>query len=220
MTVMNVKNIFKKALKNYVTRHLLLMLLVVILLGVGTGFWLDIYTHHGENIIVPDLKGKTFDKAALALEQQGLVIVVSDSGYNKQLPPNCILAQTPIQGMKVKEGHIIYVTVNSPSSPTFALPDVVDNSSVREAEAKLTAMGFRLTAPQLVDGEKDWVYGIVCRGRRVSNGDRLSIDNPLTLLVGKGSPDDLDDMGIADEYATVTGEVDEFEEVKAPATTP
>jgi hypothetical protein len=72
----------------------------------------------------------------------------------------------------------------------------------------------------MVEGEKDWVYGIVCRGRRVSNGDRLSIDNPLTLLVGKGSPDDLDDMGIADEYATVTGEVDEFEEVKAPATTP
>jgi beta-lactam-binding protein with PASTA domain len=220
MTVMNVKNIFKKALKNYVTRHLLAILLVVILLGVGTAFWLDIYTHHGENIIVPDLKGKDFDKAALALEQQGLVIMVSDSGYNKQLPPNSILAQTPIQGMKVKEGRIIYVTVNSPSSPTFALPDVVDNSSVREAEAKLTAMGFRLTAPQMVEGEKDWVYGIVCRGRRVSNGDRLSIDNPLTLRVGKGSPDDLDDMGIADEYATVTGEVDEFEEVKAPATTP
>jgi beta-lactam-binding protein with PASTA domain len=133
MTVMNVKNIFKKALKNYVTRHLLAILLVVILLGVGTAFWLDIYTHHGENIIVPDLKGKDFDKAALALEQQGLVIMVSDSGYNKQLPPNSILAQTPIQGMKVKEGRIIYVTVNSPSSPTFALPDVVDNSSVREA---------------------------------------------------------------------------------------
>ena len=215
---MNVKNICKKILKNYVTYNLLAMLLVVIALCVGVGFWLDSYTHHGENIVVPDLKGKSFDKAALELEQKGLVIMVSDSGYNKQMPANCILAQTPIQGMKVKEGRIIYVTVNSPSSPTFALPDVVDNSSVREAEAKLTAMGFRLTEPQLVDGEKDWVYGIVCRGRRVSNGDRLSIENPLTLLVGKGSLDELDDMGIADEYSTVTGEVDEFEEVKTPAT--
>ena len=141
MTVMNVKNIFKKALKNYVTRHLLAILLVVILLSVGTAFWLDIYTHHGENIIVPDLKGKDFDKAALALEQQGLVIMVSDSGYNKTLPADCILAQTPGSGAKVKQGHIIYVTVNSPTSPSFTIPDIVDNSSVREAEAKLTAMG-------------------------------------------------------------------------------
>ena len=78
-------------------------------------------------------------------------------------------------------------------------------------------MGFRLTEPQQVEGEKDWVYGIVCNGRRVSNGDRISIESPLTLLVGKGTPDDIDDMGIADEYTTVTGEVDEFEEVQAPA---
>ena len=60
------------------------------------------------------------------------------------------------------------MTVNSPSSPTFAIPDIVDNSSVREAEAKLTAMGFRLLPAQQVEGEKDWVYGIICRGRRVS----------------------------------------------------
>ena len=117
----------------------------------------------------------------------------------------------------MKKGHIIYVTVNSPSSPSFALPDLVDNSSFREAEARLTAMGFRLNPPQLVDGEKDWVYGILCRGRRVSNGDRVSIENPLTLMVGKGTIEDLDDIDmVGAEEMDAGGETDDFEEVKEP----
>jgi hypothetical protein len=126
------------------------------------------------------------------------------------------------------------VTVNSPSSPTFAIPDIVDNSSFREAEAKLMAMGFRLTEPQKVVGEKDWVYGIICRGRRVSNGDRVPIDYPLTLMIGTGTYDEEDaalDEFVEPTYeadptegmheqptnpATGTHEVDEFVEVKAP----
>ena len=157
------------------------------------------------------------------LVEKGLNIVVSDSGYNKALPADCILAQVPGHGQKVKEGHTIYVTVNSPSSPTFAIPDIVDNSSLREAEAKLTAMGFRLMPTQRVTGEKDWVYGILCRGRRVSNGDRVPIDNPLTLMVGSGAYDDSDSIDdVGSNYSidmTDEGDVDEFEEVTEPPVT-
>ncbi len=216
MSITEIKN---KIFSRYLMYHLLAMVVAVILLCIGISFGLDIYTHHGENIDVPDLKGIEYSKAVEQLEQLGLVIEVSDSGYNKQLPANTILVQTPSHGQHVKQGHTIYVTINSPSSPTFAIPDIVDNSSVREAEARLAAIGFQLTEPQYVDGEKDWVYGIVCRGHRVSNGDRISIDHPLTLMVGKGTLDDMDEMGFADEYTTTQeGEIDEFEEVKEPPT--
>ena len=193
----------------------MLLVLVVILLCIGIGFGLDAYTHHGEGIVVPDLKGMTYEKAYALLDEKGLAIVVNDSGYNKQLPANSVLAQTPAFGQKVKQGHIIYVTVNSPHSPTFAIPDIVDNSSLREAEARLMAMGFRLTAPQLIDGEKDWVYGILCQGRRISNGDRIPIDYPLTLMVGKGTFDDADSILYVEPVGE--SEVDEFEEVKEPS---
>ena len=208
-------NFLRKLFGNYIVRHLMAMVLVVILLCIGIGFGLDAYTHHGEGIVVPDLKGMTYEKAYALLDEKGLAIVVNDSGYNKQLPANSVLAQTPAFGQKVKQGHIIYVTVNSPHSPTFAIPDIVDNSSLREAEARLMAMGFRLTAPQLIDGEKDWVYGILCQGRRISNGDRIPIDYPLTLMVGKGTFDDADSI----LYVELVGEseVDEFEEVKEPS---
>jgi len=208
-------NFLRKLFGNYIVRHLMAMVLVVILLCIGIGFGLDVYTHHGEGIVVPDLKGMTYEKAYALLDEKGLAIVVNDSGYNKQLPANSVLAQTPAFGQKVKQGHIIYVTVNSPHSPTFAIPDIVDNSSLREAEARLMAMGFRLTAPQLIDGEKDWVYGILCQGRRISNGDRIPIDYPLTLMVGKGTFDDADSILYVEPVGE--SEVDEFEEVKEPS---
>lgn len=222
---MNAKEFFKKVCSRFLLLNLLAMVIVVVLLCLGVGYGLDLYTHHGEGIEVPDLKGMRYQKASLLLEEKGLSIVVSDSGYNKTLPADCILAQIPGHGQKVKEGHIVYVTVNSPSSPTFAIPDIVDNSSLREAEAKLTAMGFHLAPAQRVTGEKDWVYGILCRGRRISNGDRVPIDYTLTLMVGSGAYDDTDSidyvnsnysMDVTDEGGN---EVDEFVEVTEPPVT-
>lgn len=214
---MSTKDFFNKLFSRYLMYHLLAMAVVVVLLCVGVKFGLDLYTHHGEGIPVPDVKGLSFDKASQKLTDLGLAIVVSDSGYSKQLPADAVLAQTPGRGQRVKQGHIVYVTVNSPSSPTFTIPDIVDNSSVREAEARLSAMGFRLLPPQLIDGEKDWVYGIICRGRRVSNGDRLSTDYPLMLMVGRGTIDDTEDIDYIDPaYNPEGGEADDFEEVQEP----
>lgn len=217
---MNTKEIFGKIASRYVLLHLLAMALVIVLLCFGVKYGLEFYTHHGEGIVVPKIQGMTYNKARLLLEQEGLIILVCDSGYNKTLPADCILAQTPGSGAKVKQGHIIYVTVNSPTSPSFTIPDIVDNSSVREAEAKLTAMGFRLLPAQEVPGERDWVYGIVCRGRRVSNGDRIPIDYPLTLLVGGGSIGESDDFEYVDQSYSEPQEttIDDFEEVTEPAT--
>ena len=213
---MNAKEFFKKVCSRFLLLNLLAMAIVVLLLCLGVGYGLDLYTHHGEGIEVPELIGMRFQKAYLLLQEKGLDLVVSDSGYNKAFPADCILAQMPGHGQKVKEGHVVYVTVNSPSSPTFAIPDIVDNSSLREAEAKLTAMGFRLSPPQRITGEKDWVYGILCRGRRISNGDRVPIDYPLTLMVGSGAYDDADSIDYVDSNYSIDvieGGVDDFEEV-------
>ena len=217
---MNTKEFFGKLANRYLLLNLLAMVAVIVLLCFGVKYGLEFYTHHGEGIVVPKGQGMTYNKARLLLEQEGLIILVSDSGYNKALPADCILAQTPGTGTKVKQGHIVYVTVNSPSSPSYTIPDIVDNSSLREAEAKLTAMGFRLTPAQTVPGERDWVYGIVCRGRRVSNGDRIPIDYPLTLLVGGGGLGDSDDFEYVDHSYSEPQEpmTDDFEVVTGPET--
>ncbi len=183
---MKTKEFFGKFLSTYLWGNLLAMVLVLIALGFGAKYGLELYTRHGKEVTVPKLVNMSSKDARLVLDDNKLEMVVTDSGYNKRLPAGCVLTQSPAPGMKVKPGHIIYVTVNSPSSPTFAIPDVIDNSSFREAEAKLIAMGFRLLPPKRIVGERDWVYGIMSRGRRVSTGERVSIETPLTLLIGNG----------------------------------
>lgn len=216
---MESKEFFGKFLSKYLWGNLLAMALTVVLICVGVKYGLDIYTHHGEGVPVPNLTGMDFNRAADLLERNGLRIVVSDSGYNKRMPAECVLAQSPGEGTNVKQGHTIYVTVNSPSSPTVAIPDIIDNSSVREATAKLTALGFKLLEPQIVIGERDWVYGIVSRGRRLNAGDRISIEQPLTLLIGSGEYDGVgSDIEITEpeDVHFDTPETDDFEEVTLP----
>ena len=228
---MESKEFFHKLMSRYLWSNIAAMIGVVIVVCAGVKFGIDIYTHHGEAISVPNIKHKKFADAEHILNELGLQIVVTDTGYVKTLPPDCILEQSPAPGEKVKSGHIIYVTVNSSHSPTLVIPDVIDNSSYREAKAKLKAMGFKIGEPKFVSGEKDWVYGILVNGQSVSAGDRVSVDARLTILVGDGmigSSDSIDIVG--PDYETYDdgfeempeneqpqeGDKDEFEVVTSP----
>ena len=214
---MKAKEFFGKFCSKFLIGNLIAMVLVIFALLVGVNYGLDWYTHHGEGIKVPNIEGMRISKARALLEENGLEIVVTDSGYNKRLPADCVLTQSPVAGLMVKSGHVIYVTINSSTSPSVAIPDVVDNCSYREAEAKLVSLGFKVLPPQYVTGEKDWVYGVSCNGRRVSVGERISIEQPLTLLIGSGQYGMDEEIGIVEpEYQMESGngEVDDFEEVK------
>ena len=90
----------------------------------------------------------------------------------------------------MKAGRIIEITINASSARAVAIPDIADNCSLREAEAKLKVIGFKLTAPKYVKGDKDWVYGIEVNGKNVVKGQRVSVDIPLTLVVGDGNVQD------------------------------
>ncbi len=222
---MNPSEFLGKFTSRYLWGNICAMIIVVVLACVGVKFGLDLYTHHGESIPIPDVRHKTFTDAQYLLEQEGLKIVVSDTGYVRTLPPDCILEQSPAPGERVKSGHIIYVTVNASHTPTLTIPDVIDNSSLREAMAKLTAMGFKLTQPQYVDGEKDWVYGITVKGRHVVAGDKVSVNDYITIQVGNGQRDSTEDIDYIDapepqhqddEFEEESGDVDEFHEVHGP----
>ena len=217
---MKAKEFFGKFCSLYLWGNLLAMVLVIVGLCLGVKYGLEAYTHHGEGIEVPALVNMRADNARVLLIEKGLELLFADSGYNKRLPADCILAQSPGAGTKVKEGRVIYVTINSPSSPSFPIPDLIDNSSYREAEAKLTAIGFKLLPPKRITGERDWVYGILCRGHHVNTGDHVSIESPLTLIIGNGQYGEDEDIDYTEPEAVdgdfTDSETDEFEEVTEP----
>ncbi len=221
---MTTSEFFGKFLSKYLWGNLIAMICAIVLVALGMGYGLNIYTHHGEAIEIPNIVHKNYADAGQALHNLGLRIEVTDTGYVKTLPANYILEQSPAAGERVKSGHIIYVIINASHSPTITLPDVIDNCSLREAMAKLTAMGFQLDQPQFVPGERDWVYGILVNGQHVSYGDKIPVEAKLVIQVGNGmrnaddSVDFVDPIYLPDDDITGSDEADDFEEVTQPPT--
>lgn len=202
----------KKNSARFVVLNIVAMIALVAALSVGVKLALAAYTRHGQKIAVPNLYHKSMDDAMDLLSERGLVIEVEDSGYQKSLPAGCILDQRPASGQIVKEGRTVYVTINASRTPELTIPDVIDNSSRREAEARMTAMGFKMGPPRYVYGEKDWVLGAFVGSRRVYAGERVSIDQTVSLEVGNGMISDEDSLTIVDADEYYDEEPEEVEE--------
>jgi beta-lactam-binding protein with PASTA domain len=87
----------------------------------------------------------------------------------------------------IKSGRIVYLTVNLKGEPLVKMPDLVGNCSFREAEITLKSLGFKLTAPQYVEGaDKDQILRIKQGNRDVHAGESISRERSLTLYVGAG----------------------------------
>lgn len=216
---MNTSNFFSKLKSKYLWGNLLAMAVTTVVLVVGVKLGLDAYTHHGESIEIPNLKGKSVTEAERILSDLDMVVEVTDTGYVKTLPADAVLEQSPAAGARVKSGHIVRLTINASKSPTITLPDIIDNSSLREALAKLTAMGFKVGIPEFVPGEKDWVYGVLVRGKNVQAGDRISIDDTVVIQAGSGMLDDEDTVQFVEpvyDESMESDEFDSFEEVTGP----
>ncbi|WP_455669249.1 PASTA domain-containing protein [Phocaeicola sp.] len=186
--------------------NLVAMIVIVIAVALGTLQWLDSYTRHGEAVVVPNVKGMNLRLAENELDKQSLKSIVIDSSYVKGIPPGAILEQNPAGGSKVKEGRTVYLTINADSAPQVAVPDIMDNSSLRQAEAKLRALGFKVTDPEYISGEKDWVYSIKYRGRTLQAGEKVPHEAVLTLCVGNGNDTIPEDSTMTEEVSGTTGD--------------
>ena len=79
-------SLIKKLFSPIIWGNLLVMALTVVVLAIGVWVGLGVYTHHGEEIIVPDVEGKLFGDAEYTLAMLGLEAVVVDSTYNRAVP--------------------------------------------------------------------------------------------------------------------------------------
>lgn len=201
---MTSREFFHKFNSTYIWGNILAIVILVLLLAIGVRFGLDYYTLHGESIVVPNVIHKQYDDAVDIMDKVGLKIEVTDTGYVKDLPPDCILEQSPVGGKRVKSTHVIYVTINAASAPSLVIPDIIDNNSLREAQAQLLSMGFKVGEPEYIPGEKDWIYGILVNGKHVQAGDRVPAGAVIVLQVGDGTREITDTSGLNEpEYEDV-----------------
>lgn len=178
---------------NFIKKHPVItsLLAAVVLFLVMVWFilrWLDSYTMHDKSVEIPrDIIGLSVKQAADVLAGKNLNYAVIDSVYAKNSAPGTIFKVTPPEGMKVKEGRTVYLTVYTTQAPSISIPDVIDMSQ-RQAMALLRSVGFETIQVELVDGPyKNLVVGLESRGVPVNMGERYQNNIPLTLLVSSGT---------------------------------
>lgn len=173
------QNIYlKTVLKGAAVFALLIVVLII---------WLRFYTHHNESIVVPDLRGYTVEEAADVLKNKHLRFEVIDSVYIRGKKPGSVIEQIPAAESNVKEGRIVFLSINSMVAKKIPVPDVRDQST-RQATATLTAMGFNVSQVVEVPSQyKDLVVDVIFKGAKVFPGQRLPMGANLILNVGDGS---------------------------------
>ena len=175
-----------KIFSNIYIKNLFVATIIFLVLVFTVLWWLNIYTRHGSQVMIPDVKGMQVAEAAPFFAKKGLNYEVIDSTFVRNKAPGSILETIPPVGTNVKEGRTIYLTVNSRTAQMLIVP-VVKDMSQRQAQAILKSVGFETVTTQHVPGAfRDLVVGLETRGRALNSGERLPADTPLTLLVNSG----------------------------------
>lgn len=180
--------------------NLVAMIAVVVIIPYIVLLWIDSYTHHGETYSVPDVCGMQLEEAKELLRKSNLDLEIIDYKYKKGAAENEVVEQMPVAKARVKQGRKIMLTMSSKSKPVVAIPSVIDNCSLREAEARLKAAGFVIADVVTIEGEKDWVYAVKYNGRELVNGENVPREAKLVIFVGSGEKRVVDEAVIDEGY--------------------
>lgn len=184
---MTIKDFFKKLFSPMIWINLTAMLVVVLLaLGFVWKGMLD-YTNHDITVELPQTTGMDSEDAQQMLQQLGLNTEIEDTIYDSKLKRGQIASMVPEAGSKVKPGRTVRLTIVTNHRPKAQMPDLADNSSRREAIARLQAIGWKVSHTEYIPGEPDWVYEVKANGRTIQKGEWIEKGTQLTLVVGNGS---------------------------------
>ena len=174
---------------NWMVRNILLALIAFVLLLVGSYIGLNVLTHHGQELEVPDLTNMKVREAQYTAEVEGLKVLVVDSVYIRRMGRGLVYSQNPKAGSKVKKGRKIRLTINSVTPQKVQMPNLV-GYSMRQAMAELSSRG--LTVGKLVyvsDMATNNVLRQLRGNREIAPGTLVESGTAIDLAVGLNPED-------------------------------
>lgn len=145
------------------------------------------YTHHGESLTVPDLKGMNIDEVKRSLSDRELRYEIKDSVFAPDKPKLSVIDQNPKAGSKVKRNRRIYLIINADKAPKVALPNLNDNVPLRQAVRILESNGLKQgKISYKPDIALNAVLEMYYQGRKVMPGDLVDKGSAIDLVLGDG----------------------------------
>ena len=128
------------------------------------------------------MNGKCIDTSMGLTPTEGLLMGTRCGDVD----PGAIVEIVPTPGSKVKEGRIVFVTINAKTSQMARIPEVQD-LSFRQAYALLTSIGFKSIEVKYVAGDyKDLAIGVEWNEKILEEGQHVPLNAHLTLVVSGG----------------------------------
>lgn len=163
-----------------IVSHILAIVLVLMCLVIIVYVVMALGTRHNAQRTVPNFVGLTIDDASHFASRRDLEIVVNDSLYVPSCAGGVVLEQLPTEGVIVKPGRKIYVTINSLNQRKAVVPYVAE-LSLRQAKTRLEAAGFVIEHLEYVeDPATNYVLA------EFVNGEEITETNKLEAYVGSG----------------------------------
>lgn len=131
-------------------------------------------------VVVPDLRGYTYEEAEQELESLGLEIEKGNEVFSDEYDEGQIVSQSPKPDMEVKKGKSIRVNI-SKGSGMETVPNVIGMTESQAREA-LEAKGFQLG--RVTEEESSQVAGTVVRQSPVS-GTEAESGSAVDIVIAK-----------------------------------
>lgn len=186
-----------KKIFNYISNHFLLRNIVMAFCAIViflfiVSLCLNLFTRHGQKIVVPDFAGMTVSQAKDAAMDIGLDIEIIDSLYIPKEIAGAVLDQSPNAGMGVKSGRTIFVVINA-EKPRMEIIPFVSGYSLRQAKNILENKGFEIDKLVYIDDiATNNVLKQSYKGTPITSGSviQAELGSGVVLTVGRnvGSP--------------------------------
>lgn len=186
--------------RHRIISHIILICVATLLLLWGGMIFLDYWTMHGSTAVVPQIRNLSYDEARRLLEANKLTIEISDSVYDRSMPPGTVVESSPKAGAVVKTGRQVYVTTTafSPKQVTISMP-LTGNVSARQAVSYLRGIGISDIRLESVPSEfPDLVMGARYGDTPLRVGSVIPVTSTVTLEVGSGPVEETDSLGLED----------------------
>ena len=193
--------------------HGLLIAAATILLGYIALLFIDVFTSHGQEMRVPNVRNLPLVQAAEKLEKAGFKWDISDSTtYDEQFKPGVVIDQDPRPLSMIKAIRTIYLKVNAMHPRSVKLPKLQENS-IRQGLAMLRSYGFKnVQGDRVASPYKGLILQVTVNGHQVSEGAMVSVNAFIRLTVGDGSIADLDPEALLDSATIDAIEQQNYEE--------
>ena len=168
---------FRKNLITAVVSILAFLLIIFYSLG--------FYTHHGEGMPIPKLKGLSVEKAIELLESKGFRYQINDSVYLIDKEPGFVVEQDPDPNTNVKANRTIYLVITR-DAPNIKFPDI-EGKTFLEARSILNNYQLKVGDTSYVsDVARDVIISISFGGHPMDMGQEIPKGSRIDLVLGDG----------------------------------